>query len=1065
MEGSAVNQRMRLMQATYDEQGFSLLPQQESKGWLSWLRGNEKTSLRELMKEQPALAWALGDLEVLADKLHESIDRGEAELRISHRLAAHASPAAAEILGLPPLVDLTLHCDLRGNPEDPDFRIICTWQRRGRDVMPRRVGAVLELAEGAQRLPGPIYEALQILDDIKQSPPSSADERWTALAHFRQALLPLMETDHTQAAIGKLDLVAALRDLRISLVDRFSLAVNEQGSDFDIVPFSSRNEEVGEQGGHGEVSEEKSALYGGDLAVYQSRTRERGARHVMRLGRSHCVVTDADMLPAFQTAARFLKAPPEEKRQFIANPRPYVSQAIEEHLRQKGKLEGLTPEGVEEIVERLSDRAFLETREYAERVKGVGYFERVSLPPGSVAESTWVPEDIRSLTDYLRDMNSRSLSLLLERLREAREEGRDAVQVDGLTWPANDLMIQLVEQRLAELQAEQDEFNAAAKAEAASEGKDKPQPLVLLTHENVHDLIWRASWKARSDQDLPIREQDLGLLSELRPHQQDALEWQAKAWMSGAPGILNADEQGLGKTLETLAFLRWLAVTGKPAATQSARKGACVLVVAPVSLLRNWEQEASYHVASKARARIVRLYGSHLRTFRQADAPKGHELKWGRPLLDLSSLKTEIDGGADIWLIASYETVVNYQHSLGSIIFDVAIFDEIQALKNPSTLRHAAARAINADFRIGLTGTPIENTVAELWAIMDVLAPGAMGLSLSEFLQSYGTSLDEERLAELKRRLFESIGGQPPLALRRLKSEVARDLPRKSWRLYPAFMPVEQQQVYDKGFSALAEIRRKGQHLKFLQHIRSASLHPCLVQEKACVEDLHAGSARIQLLAEILDEIQAKDERALVFLESRQLQYQLAEWLATRYELGYVGIINGDTPIDKRRRLVERFQSHLENDRGFDVLILSPRAAGAGLTLTAACHVIPLSRWWNPAVEDQCTDRTHRIGQRHDVTVHIPMAIHPKHWERSFDFSLQELLMAKRRLSRQVLWPMGDTQDDVRDLFDRITLSAENIVEGYKQDMQSLLLDLQCSLNKHGINESYVRSNFWECQS
>lgn len=1052
------------MQATYDAKRFLLSPVEETGGWFSWLRGGKKASLRELMKEQPALAWALGELEALAEDLEEAVERGEDEIRISHRLAAHVSPAAADTLGLPPFVDLILRCDLKGTPEDPDFRIICRWQRRGRDVFPKRVGAVLELADSVRRLPGPLFEALQIAEDMVKARPLPAEERWTALARFRQALQLLLEPDKAHTPSSKLDLVATLRDLQISLVDRFSLAIDKHGSGFDIVPFSSRDENVGEQGGHGKVGEERAALSGGDLASYQTRIREEGARHVMRLGHGRCVVTDADMLPAFKTAARFLKAPPEERRSFIANPRPYVSEAIEAHLRQNGRLDDLTPEGVEEVIGQLSDRAFLETREYAERVKGVGRFERVSLPPGSVAESTWVPEDIRSLTDLLREMDIPALSVLGRRLRDARDEGLDVVRVDGRAWPVSEPVIKIVENRLAALREDEDVRirDDVSKDGALPEDTEeaKRQPLVLLTHENVHDLLWRATWKPRA-RGLPVAEEELGLASRLRQHQTDALLWQAQAWMAGAPGLLNADEQGLGKTFETLAFVRWLGDVGQPARGK-ARGGVRVLVVAPVSLLRNWEEECATHLQAELRPNFVQLYGSYLKAFRQLDAASGNELKSGRPLLDVSRLESEAEKGKDAWFITSYDTLVNYQHSLGSLTFDVVIFDEIQALKNPSILRHAAARAVNADFRIGLTGTPIENTIGELWSIMDVLAPGALGVSLSQFLQVYGEKNDEARLAELKARLFEPVDGLPPLALRRLKSDVAKDLPRKTWRLYPAFMPPEQQQAYDRGVATLAEAEQKGKHLKFLQHIRSASLHPCLVSEEACKGDLVPGSARFRLLAEILDEIREKNERVLIFLESRQLQYQLAEWLAARYGLGTVGIINGETPIDKRRRLVEHFQSHLDYDRGFDILILAPRAAGAGLTLTAACHVIHLSRWWNPAVEDQCTDRVHRIGQVYDVTVHIPMALHPQYWERSFDFSLQELLMAKRRLSYQVLWPMGDTQDDVNDLFDRTMRPMAGVAEEQEQNLQDVLSSLQHSLENHAITSRIMEGRLLE---
>lgn len=149
-----------------------------------------------------------------------------------------------------------------------------------------------------------------------------------------------------------------------------------------------------------------------------------------------------------------------------------------------------------------------------------------------------------------------------------------------------------------------------------------------------------------------------------------------------------------------------------------------------------------------------------------------------------------------------------------------------------------------------------------------------------------------------------------------------------------------------------------------------------------------------------------------MFIEQREMQYRFLE--LARYEFGLerIDLINGEAPINKRQAIVNRFQRHLTDDGGFDLLVLGPRAAGTGLTLTAATHVIHLSRRWNPAVEEQCNDRVHRLGQSLPVTVHVPMAIHPRYREHSFDCLLHSLMTRKRRLASSALWPMGDTKDD-----------------------------------------------------
>jgi hypothetical protein len=146
------------------------------------------------------------------------------------------------------------------------------------------------------------------------------------------------------------------------------------------------------------------------------------------------------------------------------------------------------------------------------------------------------------------------------------------------------------------------------------------------------------------------------------------------------------------------------------------------------------------------------------------------------------------------------------------------------------------------------------------------------------------------------------------------------------------------------------------------------------------------------------------------------MQYRFIELLKMRYGLRHIDLINGSTPVHKRQDIVNRFQTHLEHDQGFDVLVLGPKAAGTGLTLTAATHVIHLSRWWNPAVEEQCNDRVHRIGQTKEVTIHIPMAIHGDFREKSFDCLLHSLMTRKRKLASSALWPMGDTEADAEQL-------------------------------------------------
>jgi SNF2 family DNA or RNA helicase len=288
---------------------------------------------------------------------------------------------------------------------------------------------------------------------------------------------------------------------------------------------------------------------------------------------------------------------------------------------------------------------------------------------------------------------------------------------------------------------------------------------------------------------------------------------------------------------------------------------------------------------------------------------------------------------------------------------------------------------------------------------MDQLAPGVLD-TMADFRKRYETP-DDQNMAELYGRVFQAQEGLAPLALRRLKDTVARDLPTKTRRLHPRLMPEAQSLAYEDARLKLAS-RKPGAALKVLHH-------PSLHEAKSDSEFI-AISARLQATLDILKTIAQKGERALVFIEHRQMQYRFIALVKAAFGLERVDLINGDTPIKQRQIIVNRFQEHQVLEGGFDLLVLGPKAAGTGLTLTAATHVIHLSRWWNPAVEEQCNDRVHRLGQTKDVSIHLPMAIHPHYREQSFDCLLHSLMQRKRRLASSALWPMGDTESDVGEL-------------------------------------------------
>jgi len=362
------------------------------------------------------------------------------------------------------------------------------------------------------------------------------------------------------------------------------------------------------------------------------------------------------------------------------------------------------------------------------------------------------------------------------------------------------------------------------------------------------------------------------------------------------------------------------------------------------------------------------------------------------------------------WVLTTYETLRDYQLSFGKVQWAVVAFDEAQRIKNPAAQVTDAAKALQADFFLALTGTPVENHIGDLWSIVDAVSAGELG-ALTDFVRRYQADQPDypTRLADLQAKLT-----TPPPArmLRRTKAEQLDGLPTIEVVPLRSEMPATQAAAYVR---VVEEARRggKGGILKALQALRAVSLHPAS-GGGAADSDFIGASARLVETFKILDVVAARQEKALIFIEALAMQGVLAEILQRRYSMESPPlIINGGVAGERRKARVDRFQGRL----GFDVMLLSPRAAGVGLTITAANHVIHLSRWWNPAVEDQATDRVYRIGQKRPVKVYVPMAIHPEFGDRSFDVTLSQLLASKRALGRTLLMPAVMSPDETTALF------------------------------------------------
>jgi hypothetical protein len=422
------------------------------------------------------------------------------------------------------------------------------------------------------------------------------------------------------------------------------------------------------------------------------------------------------------------------------------------------------------------------------------------------------------------------------------------------------------------------------------------------------------------------------LAATLRPYQARGLAWLATMSRLGLGACL-ADDMGLGKTLQIIAFLLG----------EGARQP--VLVVAPTSVLGNWEREIERFAPSLA---VVRHYGT-----RRAKEP------------------TELEASEGAIILTSYGVLRRDVRLLSRVRWSTVVLDEAQNVKNAASSGSKAARSLTATNRFALSGTPIENRLAELWAILEFANPGMLG-SLERFRTEFAVPVEKWGNREAAERLRRVTA---PFLLRRLKSDptVIRDLPAKNEMKVVCTLTREQATLYraavDEEMRRIASsegIERRGRVLALLTALKQICNHPAHYLGES--GPLERRSGKLARVAEMLEEAVLTGDKALVFTQFREMGDRLVTYLRERLGVEVL-FLHGGTSKRARDVLVTRFQEET-GPRAPKVFVLSLKAGGTGLNLTAANHVFHFDRWWNPAVEDQATDRAYRIGQRRAVQVH-----------------------------------------------------------------------------------------------
>ena len=472
-------------------------------------------------------------------------------------------------------------------------------------------------------------------------------------------------------------------------------------------------------------------------------------------------------------------------------------------------------------------------------------------------------------------------------------------------------------------------------------------------------------------------------------HQKYGVVWLNGRYESQASsrGALLADDMGLGKTLQVLVFL----LLRRERMEHEGIKLKPDLIVAPVVLLDNWLDEMEKFFSQLPN--FLTLHGNVIHSLRQPGCGYGQEYR-GKPrvTLDIEPIQS-----AEV-VLTTYETVRDYQYSLGQVEWATIVADEAQRVKNPMTLSSLALRAMKADFRIACTATPIENSLIDLWSISDFAVPGLLGTQ-KDFKESY-CNTERSNMQALRQMIR-------PTVLRRMKQEILKDLPEKVERKVEIPLSSTQWERYIDVIRSLGNgPMQSGIMLKILHRLRD--ICSCLLddEEELSNDKILSQNSKLTQLMNIVDSIASAGEKVIVFTDRKAWQRVIAKLIEEKYSVP-VAIINGDVPGVTRSKGISRkiLIDLFRGRQGFGALVLSPVAAGYGITVTEANHVIHFSRLWNPAKEDQATDRAYRIGQEKKVQVYYLISTAPQRQMVTFDERLDELLSKKRQLAGDVLVP------------------------------------------------------------
>ncbi len=839
-------------------------------------------------------------------------------------------------LGLPPVYPYRLKISTRGRPTTPAFsyEIKFLGERSRSFFHYKRNGVFLELDGQSFTLTNPHFKFVENLEKMSSNIKNPGER----LKLWSQVIKDVPK----EIALDNVKLL----DFQFVKSDRFCL---DKTSDYDfkIVPQLIYKKEKDED----EENQISQQLPQGISREFQENfLNTESVDPYYKVGNYYMQLSEP-LKECLKVIKKINKQPLEKRWAFYQSPMEKIKKEIPESLS-----------------EDLLDEVFFETEEFKSgRISHFGiWIPKIGIYIDPDDKNPWFPKDDFGIEieDSFFHFNPNQLGTVIEQLEQKKQNGEDTLIYENQAIPVNDQVISKIKEVKDKITQEIEKIKSQ---QGKSTNKSKRE--VAIIKDNIKELVYEDCKEKR-----PYLKKHACIPSVLEtkfikyPHQKQGLFWLQESFIQGLPGSLLADDMGLGKTFQTLAFLYWY--------KENVRSKKPILVVAPTGLLKNWQDEHDMHLhKDRGLGRKYKAYGESFRKDRKnTDRAVINEIQ------------------RSDWVLATYESIRDHHKDYFiKISWGIIVFDEIQKIKSPYSLATDTSKALDSEFSIGLTGTPIENSLTDLWCISDCLHPKILGI-LEDFHKKY--IKNKHSINDIQDRLSKN----PAFMLRRLKRDILKDLPERKIIKEKVNMTSKQQEMYEEVMRDV-KCKKYSTSLKAIVFLKKYSVYTQDSIEDSNEEFINS-SAKLKLLFKFLEEIKTKNEKVLICIESKKQQKNIKGICDARYDL-QVNIINGDISGERRKQFVDEFG----NTKGFNIMIISPRAGGIGLNIVSANHIIHLERWWNPAVEDQCNDRIFRIGQKRPVSIYYLLAVHPHYGENSFDIVLHNLLDKKRKMREQTLIP------------------------------------------------------------